>query len=149
MDVNDYTEEELLEEKTFLSKAMLIESKSNSSDIVECLDKIIDIVNVGDRYSQKQRNLLLIMLDIILRTKINNNEETNRLIEKIKIGGEDEMLALVDNIKRENRRLINQGKREGRKEGRIEIIKNMKLENLPVELIIKITGLSKEEIEKL
>ena len=36
-----------------------------------------------------------------------------------------------------------------RQEEKIEIAKNMLKDNLPVETIVKYTGLSKEEIEKL
>lgn len=41
------------------------------------------------------------------------------------------------------------GKEEGIKENKIETAKKMKKENLPIELIEKITELTKEEIEKL
>ena len=41
------------------------------------------------------------------------------------------------------------GKNEGKKEGKIEIAKKMLKEKVPVEIIEKFTELSKEEIEKL
>ena len=48
---------------------------------------------------------------------------------------------------------IKQGKKEGRKEGeknaKIEMAKKMLAEKIPIETIIKITNLKKEEIEKL
>ena len=44
---------------------------------------------------------------------------------------------------------IKEGIKEGQKKNKIETAKKMKNENLPVELIIKITELTKEEIEKL
>ena len=40
-------------------------------------------------------------------------------------------------------------RREGKKEKELELAKKMKEEKLPIELIIKITELEKEEIEKL
>jgi predicted transposase/invertase (TIGR01784 family) len=43
----------------------------------------------------------------------------------------------------------NEGKHEGRQEERIEIAREMKNGNEPIEKIIKYTGLTKEEIEKL
>ena len=42
-----------------------------------------------------------------------------------------------------------EGKMEGKKEGKIEIAKEMLREKLPIEKIIRYTGLSQEEIEKL
>ena len=41
------------------------------------------------------------------------------------------------------------GRAEGRKENQIQIAKNMLDEKMDIKLISKITGLSKEEIEKL
>ena len=58
-------------------------------------------------------------------------------------------LAVVEML---NSREIN-ARKEGRKEGKMrqlkEIAKKMLTEKLPVKTIIKITGMSKEEIEKL
>ncbi len=44
---------------------------------------------------------------------------------------------------------MKRGKESGRKETKIEDAKRMKENGIKIELIIKITGLSKEEIEKL
>ena len=44
---------------------------------------------------------------------------------------------------------IEQGTRQGAKEKEIDIVKNMKKENIPIETIQKITGLCVEEIEKI
>ncbi|MCM1053279.1 MAG: hypothetical protein NC483_04840, partial [Ruminococcus sp.] len=43
----------------------------------------------------------------------------------------------------------NDGKEEGRKERDIEIAKNLLLANIPEDVIINSTGLSKEEIKKI
>jgi predicted transposase/invertase (TIGR01784 family) len=42
-----------------------------------------------------------------------------------------------------------EGRKEGRKEGAIQIAQNMKQEGLPISLIAKMTGLSEEKIQKL
>lgn len=42
-----------------------------------------------------------------------------------------------------------EGKLEGKREGKLEIAKSLKENNIPIELIIKATGFSKEEIDKL
>ena len=42
-----------------------------------------------------------------------------------------------------------EGKREGRKEGREETAKNLKKQGIGIDVIMKATNLSKEEIEKL
>ena len=52
-------------------------------------------------------------------------------------------------LKRAKREGVEEGIREGEKQKTIETAKKMKKENLPIELIIKITELTKEEIEKI
>ena len=44
---------------------------------------------------------------------------------------------------------LKEGKAMGAKEKEIQIAKNMLQENIPIEVIAKVTGLTKEEIEKL
>ena len=44
---------------------------------------------------------------------------------------------------------IEEGKAKGAREKQIEIAKSMLKENMDIEMIIKITGLTKQEIEKL
>ena len=93
------------------------------------------------------------MLNLTLRRKINNNQITNSLIQRLSNNGGEEMLAIFDTIDEENERIFNQGmrkgKREGKKETNIENAKKMKESNIDINLIVKITGLSKKEIQKL
>lgn len=145
VDVNDYTDEELLKEKTFLSKAMLIESRENTGKIVEYLEKIINTLNKDKEYNQKHKELMAVMLDLTLRRKIKEDKITNSLIQKLSNNGGVEMLAILDTIDEENRRILNQGRQEERK----IVAKRMKEENMPIDSIIKFTGLSKKQIEKL
>ncbi|MBC7473793.1 MAG: hypothetical protein H7263_05835 [Candidatus Sericytochromatia bacterium] len=42
-----------------------------------------------------------------------------------------------------------EGKIEGKTEEKFEVAKNAKIEGLPLELIIKLTGLTKEDIENI
>ena len=42
-----------------------------------------------------------------------------------------------------------EGKLEGKVEGKVEVAKSMKKEGLPTELIVKVTGLTKEQVEKI
>lgn len=44
---------------------------------------------------------------------------------------------------------IGNARKEGERKKQLEVAKKMKEENLPIKLIVKITGLNKEEIEKL
>ena len=84
------------------------------------------------------------MLDLTLRRKIDNNSETDRLIKKIKKEGGENMLAILDMIDEENRRI----RREAKKERNKEILQVMIKNNYTIEQIMQVTGLSKREIEK-
>ena len=149
VDVNNFTEEELLKEKTFLSKAMLIESKKDTGEMVECFEKIINILNKDKVYTKKQKHLLAIMLNLIFRNKINNDNITDNLIRKINSEEEKEMLAILDTIAEENERILQQGIKEGIRKNKLNNAQKMKKANLDIKLIMEITGLSKKEIENL
>ena len=149
VDVNDFTEEELLKEKTFLSKAMLIERKKDDENIIEYLERTVSVLLNDNIYTQEQRNFLIVILDLILRRKIKNDEITNKLIKKLKNKEEKEMLAILDAIDEENERILQQGIREGIRKTKISNAQKMKKANLDIKLIMEITGLSKKEIENL
>ena len=44
---------------------------------------------------------------------------------------------------------MGQAKREGRKEGKIEIVKNLLKLNMPIEQIIKASGLTEKEVQEI
>ena len=55
------------------------------------------------------------------------------------------VMTVFETIEQDNKRIFNNGK----KKRNIEIIKNMIKENLPIELISKVTGISPQEINKM
>ena len=161
IDINELTEKELLEDNSFISKMILIEKSKNTENIVEILEKIVKITKEEDKETLRR------IISIILEEKIGITK-AKELIEKME-GDEGNMLAVVDMIRRENQMYIEIGKKEGRKEGRkegkiegkkegkiegkleekIKIVTNMLKEKFNVEMIQKITGVDKEEIEKI
>ncbi len=72
--------------------------------------------------------------------------------EAIKVNSDDEMIRLMSD-EDEERLYVNTlkeiGKEEGVKEYTIEIVKKMLEENIDVSTISRVSGLSKEEIEKI
>ena len=65
---------------------------------------------------------------------------------------DDEMVYLYTDLSNEEmlrNTAYEDGKSKGRLEGKIDTVKNALALNLDIETIAKITGLSKEEIEKL
>jgi predicted transposase/invertase (TIGR01784 family) len=63
----------------------------------------------------------------------------------------DEMRTYEESLKTywDNYSILETARNEGKQEERIEIAREMKNDNEPIEKIIKYTGLTKEEIEKL
>ena len=80
-------------------------------------------------------------------------EKLEKLIKEMK-GEDEDMLGCVEMVWEE---ALNKGIKEGKKEGvkagkkerSIEIVMEMKKNNLSTELIQKITGLTKQSIEKI
>lgn len=149
VDVHDFTEKELLEENDFLSKMMLVEKAKNSDDIVSAVERILKVTKEEDR------DLLKRIILIILNRKIGENE-AYRLANKLR-GDDENMLAVLDMIDRENQMYIDIGRKEGVKKGekqgktleKFNIVKNMLKEKFNIEVIQKITGVDKKKIEKI
>lgn len=137
VDINDCTEEELLEDDIFISKMMLLEKTKNTQETVDALEKIISNVKEKDKDTLKR------IITIILGEKI-GEIETKELINKIE-GGKREMLAVVEMIRKENQMY----KKEGEFKKKVEIVKKMLKEKFDLETVSKITGMKKKEIEKI
>ena len=153
IDVNDFSEKELIEDKSFLSKAMLIEKAKDNEEIVKYLDEITKEINSKEEiYSEEIRKIFTIMIDQILMIKI-GKEKAEEFKHNINRGGKRKMMTVFETIEEDNKRIFSNGMKTGIKTGRnkrnLEIIKNMLKENLPIDLISKITGVSQKEINKM
>ena len=155
IDVNNYNKKELLEEESILSKAMLLEKKNDNEEISKNIEEIAEIVISNPKYTREEKEILITLIDIILRRKI-GNDQANELIKKLK-GGNKNMLVALERVDEENKRILNkgirlgkkEGKLEGRLEGKLEDVKNMLKDNLPLEKISEYTGIPKEKIKKI
>lgn len=153
VDINNYTEKELLEDNTFISKMMLIEKSKNTEEIAKTLEKIIN------KTQKEDKELLKSIIEIFLEEKIGIQKSTE-LIRKLESEG-DSMLAIVDMIRKENQMYIDMGRKEGKKEGKKvgriegkkdtlrEIAIKMLKKNLTEKEITEITGISKKELNNL
>ena len=91
VDVNEYTEEELLNSQTFLTKVMLLEKAKTSQEVITNLNKITDI-----KLTDKNAGLLKRIIYYIFRKEI-GEEEANKLLDKLEIkkGGTDMLEDLL------------------------------------------------------
>ncbi len=153
VDVNNFTEKELIEDETLITKLMLIEKSEDTKETVECIEKIIPKIR------EEQKELMIRMLGIIFEEKI-GKEKTKELINKLK-GEDKQMLAVIEMIRKENQMYIDIGKKQGRiegkksgkiegkKEGIMQVVKTMLSKNMPIKLISEITEVPEKEIEKM
>ena len=81
------------------------------------------------------------------------NEELKEAKEKLdKITEDARMQQLAwwrEKAIYEENTMLNSSYKKGRKEEKLENARKMKEKNIPIETIVEITGLTKEEIEKL
>lgn len=148
VDVNDFNNDELLNDTTFLTKAMLIEKAKYKEELIKYLDDIVIKINKNRKlYSSEIIEILVTIINLVLKKKI-GEEKSEELIKTLK-GGNGKMLAVLEMIEKDDKRIFKEGKKEGKKEEKQEIIKAMINENIPIDVIEKITKLTKKEIENL
>ena len=161
VDIKNYTENELLETPSFMSKALLIEKAKDNEQIADYIEKIIEIINKDkENYSNNIKEIFKIMLTQIIKNKI-GKEKTDEFLKKLNIGGDKDMMAVFETIQQDNKRIYRRGKKDGIVEGikkgisqgimenSIAIAKKLLSRNNSKEEVAEITGLKIEEIEKL
>lgn len=152
VDVNEFNNDVLLNDKSFLYKAMLIEKARDNEELVNYLE---NIVMNRDRYSDENKVILILIINLLLRKKI-GEEKSNELVKILK-GDDENMLAVLDMIEEDNKRIFRKGKREekiegkkeGKRENQIKIAKKLLQMKMPLKQIIEITELSDKDIENL
>ena len=87
------------------------------------------------------------MLTQIIKNKI-GKEKTDEFLNKLNIGGDENMMAVFETIQQDNKRIYRRGKKEGIMENSIAIAKKLLSRNNSKEEVAEITGLKIEEIEK-
>ena len=157
-----------LEEVEYHSTWKIIETNSVKKLILT--DKfeldIIELLKIKGRENEKDQ---LLDWQIFLENpeservtrKMEENENLKEAVEKLDRISEDEKMQRIIELRekaiRDEHAIydkglddgIEEGKAKGAREKQIEIAKSMLKENMDIEMIIKITGLTKQEIEKL
>ena len=144
VDINKFSKRELLEDDLMITKAMLIEKEKSVERILNSLEQIRKKILANP--NKRQMQLFMTIVRYILLSI--DDEETKTLlqaeIEEMK-GVEEDMLhaTMVLNEAFEKR------EKKGRMAGIKEIAKKLLKQNMKIETISEITGLTIEEIEKL
>lgn len=140
IDINDFSEEELLEDDIFITKMMLVEKCKDETEIIKTLEKITKIIKTEDK------SIFGRIVKEIWSLRI-GEENANKILEKLEEGSGN-MMAVMEMLLAENEKYINIGRQEGKKKI-MEIVQRMIAENFSKNTIMKITGLKEEEIDRL
>lgn len=154
VDINDHTIEDLYKENSILTKIMILEKSNKYIEIINNVDKIVNIVYDSKLYTQTQKEMLL---NILNNTMINIVGNKKMKEYKIKLEGGENMLALYEMIENERNEIYSTGIKEGKVKGKIEgkiegikaIAKKMLRMKFDKNTIMKATGIKEEELENL
>ena len=126
-----------------------IDKTKDNEQIANYIEKIVEIINNDkENYSDNMKEIFKIMLTQIIKNKI-GKEKTDEFLNKLNIGGDENMMAVFETIQQDNKRIYRRGKKEGIMENSIAIAKKLLSRNNSKEEVAEITGLKIEEIEKL
>lgn len=148
LDINDYTKEELLKEGTFLARAMLIEKAKGEDELIEILDKVVPMTKEDEK-----ADMISILRYILVKDL--GKERAQKYINMLE-GGMD-MGTFVNELRADRERTLLKakedgeklGRKEGRKEGIFQVALEMLKSNMKETDILKVTHISKKELEQL
>ena len=121
VDINNYTDEELLEGNQLLPKVLLLEKSRTEEKLKKNLEKVIQGELTKDQKSELRKIIIY-----ILKEKI-GEEDTKKFVNKLKEEGDDKMSALAEYIWGAIDKKLEEGMQEGIEKGLQEgRIKGMK-----------------------
>ena len=125
-----------------------IKGRENEKD--QLLDWLVFLENPeSERVTRKMEENENLKEAVEKLDRISEDEKMQRIIELREKAIRDEHAIYDKGLDDGIEKGIQKGKEKGAKEEKIKIVKSMLKENMDIEIIIKITGLTKEEIEKL
>ena len=156
IDINTYSDDDLIKAKGALPKVLLMEKSTKN------INKVKEIMNKMEKakLTKEETEMLSVYITNVVREK--DNRLADELLEKINKEREEENMGdfgqvLVDYIhesvakgerKRRKKTEKKDGKIEGAKATRIEVITRMLKDNLKIELIKKYSNATDKDIEE-
>ena len=130
--------EEAIEDDLLISKISILEKAESTEEILEIIDKISKKIANEEKRTNLKRIIEYLLDDKILK------EEMEAIREKLKNKERDDIMRVHEVIRRDREKY----KKEGKLEQTIIVAQKMLEENIDVNLIMKITGLKKEQFMK-
>ena len=144
------TKKLILTDKFELDIIELLKIKGRENEKDQLLDWLICLENPeSERVTRKMEENENLKEAVEKLDRISEDEKMQRIIELREKAIRDEHAIYDKGLDDGIEKGIQKGKEKGAKEEKIKIVKSMLKENMDIEIIIKITGLTKEEIEKL
>ena len=148
------TKKLILTDKFELDIIELLKIKGRENEKDQLLDWLIFLENPeSERVTRKMEENENLKEAVEKLDRISEDEKMQRIIELREKAIRDEHAiydkGLDDGIEKGIQKGFEEGKNKGAKEKEIQIAKKMLREKASIEFIIKVTGLTKEEIEKL
>ena len=155
VDINDYGKEELMKEKSVLSKAMIMEKSRSKEESIENAEAVI-------RNLQKSKEPLADhFIEVILKYMLESGirEEVVKRIENLnnEKGEDSHMMNFVREIMEENEALERKGYEKGKAEGKAEgkvakeksIVKRLIARKMSIKDIASIVGISEKKVNEI
>ena len=153
LDSNEYTKQELLDDKLFILKMMALEKTKNPDELYNNLQEITQ-----KRIGKTNEDILMRVIKYIYNETL-GEERAKDIIGKLESRGDKEMIIEV--IKKDREQQWQKGRQEGRQEGKkigeklgiskaiTQMVKEMINNNLSDEQIMKIAKIDLKKLEKL
>ena len=136
LDIEECTEEELLEDDTLLSKAMLLEKARYEDELIDTLEKIIPMIK------DDERGLMIAAIRYILIKDL-GKKQARKFIKELE-GGID-MGVFVNELRMNREKELERKRRDGERTGILKTAKNMLKEKIDINIIEKVTGLKRSQ----
>ena len=137
--------EEAIEDDLLISKISILEKAKSTEEILEIIDKLAEKITNEEKRENSQRIIEYLFEDVLL-------EEMKEVKEKLKNKEGSDTMHVHEVLRRDRENYAKKAREEGRKTGKLEQAildaKKMIEEKIDVNLIMKITGLKKEQFMK-
>jgi len=131
-----------------LGLVLMLEKTKNDLEFYSSIRDNLDSIRTFDNEEQRVLSLCIKIMDIAYG--YNKSEDIQRLLSENQIAEVDKMLCdVIEYAKVEKEELISQGISKGELKRAMESAKVMLTDNSPIDYIIRVTGLSKEQIEEI
>lgn len=153
IDVLAYDKKELLKLSGVIGAVFLLDQAKNFEEIVESLKKLVETIK---KMEPEEFRLFIAWTENILTRSIpsEKKEEISDILKKTRVEEVEEMISNVERVLKKSwedaeKQGIEKGLEKGMEKRNIEIAKQMLSDSEDIAKIIRYTGLSREDIEKL